>query len=233
MDWFLLERPFAPYGYSHWAALAIFVAGTIGLVKLGRAQRNTPAARNFSRIFAVVVFVFPLPLVLYSMLPRQWDLANSLPLQLCDLAWMAAVCALWTQRAWAYALTYYWGLTLTSQALLTPALQFDFPHLEFIMFWAMHWLIVWAAIYLTWGLGQRPGWHSYRFTVAVTVIWAVSMLWFNSRFGTNYGFLNEKPPVKSLLDLLGDWPWYLASELVIGLTVWALMTWPWVRRTPD
>ncbi len=230
MDWLLLERPFTPFSASHGAALVIFVIGAVLLVKFGRAQRNTASARRFSRFFAVVVFVFPLPLVVYSLLPRQWDLANSLPLQLCDLAWMAVVYALWTQRAWAYALTYYWGLTLTSQALVTPALAFDFPHPQFILFWAMHWLIVWAAIYLTWGLGLCPNWRSYRFTVAVTVIWAVSMLLFNSRFGTNYGFLNEKPPVKSLLDLLGDWPWYLVSELAIGLVVWALMTWPWVRR---
>lgn len=230
MDWLLLEQTFIPFSASHAAALAIFVIGAILLVKIGRAQRNTTAAQRFSRIFAVIVFVFPLPLVIYSLLPRQWNLAHSLPLQLCDLAWMAVVIALWTQRAWAYALTYYWGLTLTSQALLTPALQFDFPHLQFILFWAMHWLIVWAAIYLTWGLGLRPNWRSYRFTVAVTVTWAVSMLWFNSSFGTNYGFLNQKPPVKSLLDLLGDWPWYVLSSLALGLTVWALMTWPWVRR---
>ncbi|NEW47902.1 TIGR02206 family membrane protein, partial [Nocardia cyriacigeorgica] len=27
----------------------------------------------------------------------------------------------------------------------------DFPHYEYLGFWAIHLLVVWAAIYLTWG----------------------------------------------------------------------------------
>jgi uncharacterized membrane protein YwaF len=33
-----------------------------------------------------------------------------------------------------------------------------------------------------------------------------------------------------MLDLLGPWPWYLLSELVLGAAAWALITWPWVRQ---
>lgn len=223
------DAAFTAFGPSHWVALLIFAAGSVALVRWGRAQRV--ARTHFPRAFALIVLVLPLPLVVYSMLPGQWSLAHSLPLQLCDLAWMAAVVALWTQRPWAHALLYYWGLTLTSQALITPALAFDFPHPAFLMFWTMHWLIVWAAIYLTWGLGLRPSWRSYRFTLTVTVLWAVSMLVLNAAFGTNYGYLNAKPPVTSVLDALGDWPWYLLWELVLVVIVWALMTWPWTRRS--
>jgi uncharacterized membrane protein YwaF len=28
---------------------------------------------------------------------------------------------------------------------------------------------------------------------------------------------------------MGGWPWYLGVELVVGLAVWALLTWPWTR----
>ena len=46
---------------------------------------------------------------------------------------MVAVIALWTRAHWATALTYYWGLTLNPQAILTPALDSpDFPHIDFI-----------------------------------------------------------------------------------------------------
>ena len=45
--------------------------------------------------------------------------------------------------------------------------------------------------------------------------------------GTNYGFLNGKPGTRSILDVLGPWPWYILVEIVLVLSAWALMTWPW------
>ncbi|WP_243071356.1 TMEM164-related integral membrane acyltransferase [Candidatus Mycolicibacterium alkanivorans] len=96
-------------------------------------------------------------------------------------------------------------------------------------FWAIHLLVVWAAIYLAWGRRMRPQWRSYRFAVMVTVVWAAVTFAFNSFAGTNYGFLNIRPTTASLLDLLGPWPVYLLTATTLLLMVWALMTWPWER----
>jgi hypothetical integral membrane protein (TIGR02206 family) len=90
-------------------------------------------------------------------------------------------------------------------------------------------LVVWAAIYLTWGRGMRPTWRSYRFTVIATLVWAAVTFVFNVIAGTNYGYLNSKPPTASILDVLGPWPIYLLAEVAIVLIVWALMTLPWER----
>lgn len=80
----------------------------------------------------------------------------------------------------------------------------------------------------------------YASTVAVTVAWAVTVFWFNAGLGTNYGFLNAKPSTASVLDLLGPWPWYVVTEIVLVTTVWALITLPWTvaergarRSAPD
>jgi hypothetical integral membrane protein (TIGR02206 family) len=155
---------------------------------------------------------------------------SSVPLQLTDLATVVAAYALWSQKHWAYALTYYWGLVLSTQAMVSPALQSpDFPHYQFLAFWAIHLLVVWAAIYLTWGRGMRPDWRSYRLAVVVTVVWAAVTFTFNRIAGTNYGFLNRKPSTASLLDVLGPWPWYIFTAAALVLIVWALMTWPWER----
>src|SRR5205085_885108 len=84
----------------------------------------------------VVVAVVLVPFQVYVLLPWMWNVSYSLPLQLCDLAWITAVYALWTRRRWAHALLYYWGLTLSSQAFITPELAApDFPSRESLITW--------------------------------------------------------------------------------------------------
>jgi hypothetical integral membrane protein (TIGR02206 family) len=96
----------------------------------------------------------------------------------------------------------------------------------------MHLLVVWAAVHPTAGLPVRPSWRLYRSTVALTLLWAVSVTTFNVALDTNYGFLNVKPSTGSILDLLGPWPWYVLTEIALVTAVWALITLPWtgVRR---
>ncbi|MDI9976870.1 TIGR02206 family membrane protein [Rhodococcus sp. IEGM 1307] len=231
---FSSDREFTAYGPSYWAMIALFVVGAAVLVWLGRRQTESQA-RRLGRVLAVLTAaIYGATLVHFSIPPT---IDGSVPLRLTDLATVAAACALWSRAQWAYALTYYWGLVLSTQALISPVLTGpDFPHYQFLAFWAIHLLVVWAAIYLTWGRRMPPRWRSYRFTVLVTVVWAAVTFTFNRVAGTNYGFLNRKPATATLLDVLGPWPLYLLSATTLILAVWALMTWPWERarrRTED
>ncbi|GAA3850538.1 TIGR02206 family membrane protein [Amycolatopsis tucumanensis] len=225
-------REFAAYGLSHWLVLGLFATGSAALVICGRKHRDSGANRLFTRAFAVVLLGLQLGMQVHALTPARWNIEGSLPLHLSDLAGLATAYALWSRRRWAFALTYYWGLALSTQALVAPVLQGpDFPHPGFLVFWGTHLLVVWAAIYLTWGLGFRPTWHSYRVAVAITSCWAIAAFVFNTLTGTNYGFLNRKPETGSLLDVLGPWPWYLIPEITLILGAWALMTLPWTRCT--
>jgi hypothetical integral membrane protein (TIGR02206 family) len=224
------ERQFSMYGPSHWAALAVFVIGSVLLVWIGHRQSETQA-RVLGRVLGALTAAIYAASLVYLLSPPTID--RSVPLRLTDLATVAAAYALWSQRQWAYALTYYWGLVLSSQALISPAFTSpDFPSLQYLAFWSMHLLVVWAAIYLTWGRGMRPTWHSFRIVVVTTATWAAVTLTFNRIAGTDYGFLNEKPATASALDVLGPWPFYILTGGALLVIVWALMTWPWQRHVP-
>lgn len=224
-------QEFSPYGPSHLAVLVLLVVGAGALVLRGRASRDAAAVRRDRRLFAVAILTFTVPLQVVTLARSGYDIERALPLQLCDLAALVAPYGLWRRRHWAVALTYYWGLTLTTQAVATPDLSRDFPDPSFILFWGMHLLVVWAAIYLTWGLGIVPDWRSYRIAFVVTLGWMGGVFGVNSVLGSNYGYVNAKPTAASLLDYLGPWPTYLVAEVVVVSAVWALMTLPWVRRT--
>jgi hypothetical integral membrane protein (TIGR02206 family) len=224
----LAAGAFDSFGTSHLVVLAVFVLGIWPVIALGRRVRGTADEMRVCRVYALLIPCFTIPLQVIDFLPGNYDLQTTLPLQLCDFASIAAVAALWTRRPTPVGLTYFWGLALTTQALITPALDRDFPDPKFIAYWGMHLLIVWAAVFLTWGLGLHPTWRDYRRTVAITATWAVAVFCFNVAVGTNYGFLNRKPAT-SILDLLGPWPLYVVVEIALVAGVWALMTWPWAR----
>lgn len=223
------ERTFIPFGFSHWMILLLVAAGAVVLVRLGRALRGTAAEDTLTRGFAVVLLVYAGTMLVIDLLPGRWNVGSSLPLQISDLTWMTAAYALWARSRWAFALTFYWGLTLNTQAMITPAVRPGFPAFDFIDFWLQHALVLWAAVYLTWGLDLRPDWASLRTAIVCTLGWAVAVFCLNVAAGTNYGFLNAKPDNPSALDLMGPWPRYLVVELIVVFAAWALITWPCTR----
>lgn len=217
------------FGTAHLVMLALFVVGMPAAYLLGRRERRT-GSRILSRSAAVAIPVVHVPTQVYDVV-TNFELGVSLPLHLSDLAWIAAAVALWTHHHFAVALTYFWGLVLTTQAVVTPSLGEDFPDVRFFAYWFIHLLVPWAAVLLVWGNRVLPRWRDYRFTIGVTLTWAVAAYSFNEVAGTNYGYLQRKPSGGSILDLLGPWPWYVVAEIAIVATIWALMTWPWVGRS--
>ena len=114
-----LASRFSAFDTSHQVVLAVLLAGALLLVWVGRANRGTESGVLVGKLLAVAIMTFTVPLQILYLTPEYWSLERTLPLQLCDLAWMVAVVGLWTHRWWAVALTYYWGLTLTTQAIIT------------------------------------------------------------------------------------------------------------------
>lgn len=218
------------YGGTHLVMLAVAVLGVLPAVLLGRARRPAGAGDRVGRALGALVGGIGVTMLVVDV-TTDFDKDVSLPLHLSDLAWMAAAVALWTRQRVPVALTYFWGLVLTTQAIVTPSLGEDFPEPRFFGFWALHLLVVWAALYLVWGVRLAPQWRDYRTTVAITLAWAVGAYAFNAVADTNYGYLQRKPGGGSALDLLGPWPLYVLAEVAILVVLWALMTWPWSRAT--
>jgi hypothetical integral membrane protein (TIGR02206 family) len=224
----LAEEQFQAWSGQHFLLLLITAVGVVVAVWWGRSHRDTPREIVVRRSFAVVSLVVIVVMQIYWLTPDVRDVRNSWPLQLSDLADYTAVFALWTRGHKSSAFTYYVGLTLTLMAVVTPALTEPFPEPRWFGFWIRHIFVVWAAVYLVWGLGIRPTWRLYRTTVAAVLAWAVVAYTFNVTFDTNYGYLRNTPSTSSPLDLLGPWPWYVLGAMAFLLTLWALLfTLPW------
>ncbi len=216
---------FTAYSPSHLVVLAIFATGTIGLLLAGPRVRGHAAERPLSVALAVANLVFGVASMITALMP--FSLKDSLPLQICDLAWVFVAWGLLTVHPLPTALTYYWGLTLSLQALVQPTLTEPFPDLEFFVFWGKHVLIVWGAVYLTLVLRHGPDWSAYRRAVVWTFGWLVVVLALNALLDANYGYVSGKPSEATVLDVLGPWPLYVVAEMAIVAVGWALITVPW------
>lgn len=227
-----MPATFQPFGAQHgWAVL---IGGIVvgALIFAGRRGGN-------SRTLATAVLAFlnlsawPLGQAAWLSLDAPKSLDNILPLHLCDIAAVTAGFALLTRKPLLCALTYFWGLAATVQALVTPAIGVGFPHLPFVMFFVHHFAVVGAALYLPLVDGWRPRkpfwkgpcevylWSLVYMTVAMTA---------NVLLGTNFGFLARPPENPSLIDHLGPWPWYLLPMQGLAIVFFLLLALPFARN---
>lgn len=228
MSSLLADDRFHAFSGQHYLMMAITALGAVGVVWWGRSHRDTPQELVARRVFAALSLSVVVAWQVYLLTPGVRDVGRSWPLGLSDIADYTAVFALWTRGRRSAAFTYYVGLTFTMMAILFPALTEPFPTVRWFAFWIRHIDVVWAAVFLTWGLGIRPSWKLYRTTVVALLVWAVVTYTFNVTMDTNYGFLVDKPSTGSPLDLLGPWPWYVVGAMALILASWAvILTLPW------
>jgi hypothetical integral membrane protein (TIGR02206 family) len=188
--------------------------------------------RLVSRILGAVLLAWFLAYHVIVAVQGSYALDFDLPLHLTDAVTVVAALALWRPGALRFELTYFWGLTASLQAVLTPGLDPDdrFPSFFFWHYFITHSGVVVAAIFLAFGLGLTARSHAVLRMFIATVAWAAVAAAGNALTGGNYMFLAERPKTASLLDYMGSWPWYIVGAALLALALFALLDLPFRRR---
>ena len=204
----------AIFGTDHIAALVAVVLAGVLVVR-------QPPGVQLLRCLALLLIMAELidPIVLYSR--AELSLSRALPLELCDLAAFATIIALWTRRQAAFEFAWFWGLSGTLQALLTPTLAEGFPSADYFRFVLLHGVVVVGALALFGrGMRTRPGAGPRVFLV--TAIYAAALMGIDFAIDANYMFLRSRPE-GSVLELFGPWPWYLIAAAAIAAAIFWLL----------
>jgi hypothetical integral membrane protein (TIGR02206 family) len=159
----------------------------------------------------------------------EWDVQRHLPLHLTDVVTIVSVLALWTRHLRLVELTYFWALTASLQALLTPNLTADTATIFVWTFFITHGGAIVATILLVAGRRIVPPAGAVGRVFGATVVVAAAAAVGDLVTGGNYWFLREKPSTASLLDVMGPWPVYIAVAGAFGLALFALLDLP-LRR---
>jgi len=217
---------FVLFGTDHVAALAVTAVAAAGLSLLVRRRQGTALAWSVRVALAgALLAATAATLVAWSReFPLTvWDL---LPLHLCDFLILVAAFALVTRRQAAYELLYFWGCAGTLLALFSPDVRTGFPDWRFLSFFALHGLVVIAAVVLTVGFGMRPRPGAPWRTLLVTNAYAALVAVVNATFGTNFLYLRHKPGARTLLDWMGPWPLYILVADLLAAGLFWLLYWP-------
>src|SRR5207247_7845870 len=164
---------FRPFSIVHALVLLTFAATVTGLVLTRRRLcRIAPArADAFDRNLGIIATVIWLFTTLVQFLPRYYDRTSSLPLHVCDFTIMAVPLALLTGWRPARAITWFWGVGLSTQGLVTPDLAHGPATLRFWLFWSVHFVVVGGALYEVIARGFRPTWKDFFLATAAGLVY--------------------------------------------------------------
>lgn len=219
---------FRPFSITHGAALIVIAAACSLFVAVGRGQRNDVRPTALEKTLAITSLVLWTAAHGWWLVPPRFDLATTLPLQLCHIVAVIASLVLLTRRHRLRALLYFWGFGLSTQALLTPALTEPPSSIWFWAFWAQHGFVMAVVVYDLVVYRFRPTWRDYRIACAASIAYLVIVLPIDIVLGANYGFVGApRPGTPSIIDLLGPWPERLAVIVLLVAAVMALLMLPW------
>jgi hypothetical integral membrane protein (TIGR02206 family) len=208
----------------HLAALAVLVAATA--VAIWTARRHPGRATDaVARAVAAVILAAWAGEYAADIVRGTWNATYDLPLQLTDAVSVTAALALITRRQLLVELTYFWALTASLLATLTPDLGQNFPSVYYFTYFGYHVGAIVAGCLLVFGCGRYPrprsAWRAFGATLAFAAVAGTA----DVITGGNYMYLRTKPQHNSLLGVMGPWPWYIVGGALLGLAMLLVAQW--------
>lgn len=201
---------FEPYGLLHLAVFGVSALAWHRTVVATKRARGTPGVRRLRRRLGWTILLISGGWTLTRFLPGTFDARESLPLHLCNLAWMIAAWSCFSDggpERLRHQLVFYWGLGFSSMGYLTPTLTEGPAQPKFWEFWATHWLIIAVGLVYYHGLRWRPTRRGLVGAMAVsTAVYALAT-GVNLLLDSNYCYSGRTlPEHPTPLDWMGGWP---------------------------
>lgn len=220
-DW---TQTFVRFSPTHLVTDALLLLCTVAIVIAGRRATRLGHERRFRLGWSFFVCATNVVQAVWFFLPQHFRADESFPLHLCDVLGLLAGVALLARHRTPRVLTVFCGLVFTTQAFVTPTLQFGPAFPRFWLFWLTHWQIVTTAIYILAVERYRPDWAGYRVAWVWMFGYFAVIAALDAVTGWNYGFLGQDQAGKvTIASALGPYPWRLVMIAVVASPALALV----------
>ena len=214
-DFFFQENTgFTPFTVQHLLLIILLIAFGVILIKWAKKQSKKKQI-TAGNILANSISSFVIVGTGLKMYSGTFNIQEHLPLHLCSFLALTVPIVSYYRRYVHYEIVFFLILTGTFQSLVTPS-SYNFLNFEFFRYWFVHAGLVIFMLYATFIYGMRPTLKSVWKSYAGFQVYMIVMFTINYFLGSNYFYTNRKPDAASMLDLFGEWPYYV---LIVNLIV--------------
>ena len=219
-----MNNDFTLFGPAHLMSLGFVGRGAVAAILTARKS----AERSRRRLrFGLAVALASFHLTEYSVaLWQGWYQIQMLPLEMCDLAAAFGIYALLASDSRAAGPAWFFALSGTLPALITPELNVTFPHIRFVVYFLEHGLTVITPLVLVIGLGVVPRAGAWFRAFLVLNAFAALDGMLNYALGTNFMYLSHKPYGHTPYEWFPSWPSYIAVLEVLVLVLFRILQVP-------
>lgn len=227
LDIFLKDNGnFINYGSEHLIAFTLCILFIVGVLYASKKYWTTDQKFRYIIIITILAASSQLFKVFYKWNTGIFHPHEDFPLHLCNMMTLLMPFIFIFKMRIAWGITFFWILAGCAQSIFTPTLTESMPHYEAIRYWLVHSVIIIGALYGFVALGWRITWMDAGRSILGLNILAAIIYPINVMLGSNYMFLNAKPPGPTFYDLLGPWPGYILSLEFIVISLFLVMTIP-------
>ena len=224
-DFFLKENAdFVPFTFQHVAVILFLIV--FGIVLIKWAKKQSQKTQIFvGNIFTIAISLSVIIGVSLKIYTGNFDYQVDLPLHLCSFMALIIPIVSLTRKYLYYEVLFFLVLTGTFQSLVTPT-EYNFMNFPFFRYWLVHAGLVIFMLYATFIYKMRPTFKSVIRSFIGMQVYMVLMFIVNSILGSNYFYTNRKPEAATMLDLFGEWPYYVIAIKLIVIPYFLLIYLP-------
>ena len=201
------------------------IIGVVLFVLMLKYAKNKTEVFNHKLIhrFACFVALFLTSFHIYHIIWSDYDFNENLPLYLCSLMGLLIPILTYTKKQVWFEIFVFLIISGTIQGVVTPDIAVGFPSFDYFRYWIVHLGLLIIIFYYITVFNYKPTLKSVFKSYMALQVYVVAMMLFNYAMNANYGYLNAKPKSASIIDYLGDWPYYIIKADVVLLVVFLLI----------
>lgn len=230
-EFFFSEKNlFETFSTEHQIVLFIFALISVFIILFARKHLNQKQQTLLGTALALSILAGMLGRMLIITLTEGFDVKEELPLYICRIVTFIMPFMMFYRHRKSFGILYFVVLAGTLNAVITPDLEFGFPHYSAWIYWLIHAGLVLVILYAVFVYRLKPTFKDLWYTFIVINIYLVLLHLLNLSIGSNYSYTIQKPPSPSLLDYMGAWPWYLLTGQLIALVLFLILYAPFFIR---
>ncbi|MGB1308341.1 MAG: TIGR02206 family membrane protein [Oceanihabitans sp.] len=211
---------------QHVLPILFAVILTIFLIWFANNKLLKKQKENLFQVMGYFVSVTVVFFHTYLISKGGYNITTDLPLFLCSLLALVIPVFTYYRKHWMYEVMLFWIIAGTTQGVVTPDIPFGYPNPDYFRYWIVHLGLLSIIFYATFVLKMRPEFKSVFKSIIALQGYMVFVFCVNAILDSNYSYLNEKPESASILDYLGEWPYYLIMVQLILIPLFLLIYLP-------